>query len=165
MTNDKVLSTPSEKAQSEEAQATHRRFAVDCFNGTWDFLDKADRTKQENFDMIHMAHASRFHWGQIGTPLEFARGDWQLSRVYADLGMGKAARVYAQNCLEHCLENGIGDFDLAFAYEALARAYAVTGDQEKLHQSLDLATQAGDKIADEGDRTYFFDQLKTLSKS
>jgi hypothetical protein len=148
---------------SEEERATHRKFAAGCFNGTWDLLDKKDRAPQEDFDMIHMSHASRYHWGQIGTPLEFARGDWQLSRVYAVLGMGDTARTYAQNSLDHCLANGIGDFDLAFAYEALARACCINGDQKERDRYLALATQAGENISDEGDRIYFFKELKTVS--
>ena len=76
---------------SESLKEVHKKFAVDCFNGTWDLLDNKDRSREEDFNMIHMAHASRYHWGEIGTPLEFARGDWQISRVYAVLGMGAMA--------------------------------------------------------------------------
>jgi hypothetical protein len=60
---------------SENLKEMHKKFAVDCFNGTWDLLDNKDRSREEDFNMIHMAHASRYHWGEIGTPLEFARGD------------------------------------------------------------------------------------------
>lgn len=162
MSTENPANTTPEDTLANQVRATHRKFAVDCFNGTWDLLDKSDRNTQEDFDMIHMAHASRFHWGKIGTPLEFARGDWQISRVYAVLGMGEVARLYAQNSLEHCLANGIGDFDLAFAYEALARASSASGKPEELARFLELATQAGDRIGAEDDRTYFFQQLKTI---
>ena len=67
----------------------HKNEAVRCFNSTWDLLEKTDRTEAENRQMIHMAHASRFHWGEIGTPLQFGRGEWQVSRVYATLDMGE----------------------------------------------------------------------------
>jgi hypothetical protein len=147
---------------SEESQRLHRQFAVDCFNGTWGLLDKTDRTAEDNFKMIHMAHASRYHWGEIGTPLEFARGDWQISRVYAVLGMGEAAYMYAENCLKHCLENYIDDFDLAFAYEALTRASAILGDNAKLEEYKAQAKIAGEAIIDQGNRDYFFGELNTI---
>ena len=59
---------------TEEQKKIHHKLAVDCFNSTWSFLDKKDRTPEDDADMIHTAHASRYHWGQIGTPLEFQRG-------------------------------------------------------------------------------------------
>ena len=142
----------------------HREFAVQCFNGVWDLLEKSDRTKDKDAQMIHMAHASRYHWGQIGTPLEFARGDWQISRVYAVLGFGVMAFRYAKRCLDLCEENGIGDFDLAFAYEALARASAVSGDIVKGHGYLSLAEEAGKAIEKEDDREYFFNEFKSVSE-
>jgi hypothetical protein len=37
-------------------------------------LDKKNRTPEKNEKMIHAAHASRFHWSVIGTPLEFEKG-------------------------------------------------------------------------------------------
>ncbi|MGA2309766.1 MAG: hypothetical protein ABSG57_09500 [Candidatus Bathyarchaeia archaeon] len=60
----------------------HRKFAVDCFNLVWTLIDKKDRTKEEDDKMVHAAHASRFHWGEIGTSLEFERGEWQISSVH-----------------------------------------------------------------------------------
>ena len=41
--------------------------------------------------MLHAAHASRFHWGEVGEPVNFARGEWQISRVYAVLGRPEPA--------------------------------------------------------------------------
>ena len=124
-------------------QDLHRKFAVDCFNNTWTLIEKADRSPEDDARMIHMAHASRFHWSEIGTPLNFARGDWQISRVYAILGQGQNALAYAKNCLHLCIDNDFGDFDLAFAYEAAARAFAVLCDSKMTEKHLELAKKAG----------------------
>ena len=143
-------------------QALHRRFAIDLFNLVWDLLDKEDRTPEENDRMVHAAHASRFHWGEIGTPLEFERGEWQISRVYAILGRGEQALFHAQRCLDICEENDIGDWDIAFAYEALARAHAVAGNTSEADKFIQLGKEAGEKIKEKGDRDYFFDTLKDV---
>jgi len=145
-------------------QDFHRKFAVDCFNNTWTLIEKADRSPQDDARMIHMAHASRFHWGEIGTPLNFARGDWQISRVYAILGQGQNALTYAKNCLHLCNDNDFGDFDLAFAYEAAARAFAVLGDVKMTEKHRELAKKAGEIIAKEDDRKYFFNELETIAQ-
>ncbi|MBB5034625.1 hypothetical protein [Prosthecobacter vanneervenii] len=47
--------------------AFHKKMAVDLFNETWTLLDKTDRTPEEDARMSHLAHASRLHWGFVGT--------------------------------------------------------------------------------------------------
>lgn len=140
----------------------HKKFATNLFNLVWELLDKEERTTEENDKMLHAAHASRFHWGEIGTPLEFERGEWQISRVYAVLNHPQSAIYHAQRCLAICTDNGIGDFDIAFAYEALARAHAVAGEIEKSQEYIRLAEQAGEHIEDKDNREYFFSELRTV---
>ena len=143
----------------------HRELATQCFNGVWNLLEKRDRSKDDDAQMIRMAHTSRFHWGEIGTALEFARGDWQISRVYdAVLGFGVMAYKYAKTSLTLCEENGFGDFDLAFAYEALARACAVSGDMDRGRDYISLAKDAAAEIEKEEDREYFFSELESVSE-
>jgi len=140
-----------------------RKYAVELFNRTWDLLDKADRTPEEADEMVHAAHASRHHWGQIGTPLEFERGEWQISRVYATLGRAEPALYHAHRCIEICQDNNIADFDIAFAYEALARAHTIAGQSDKGREYLDLGRKAAEGIADDGDRQYTLGELKSVS--
>ena len=143
-------------------QEPHRSFATSLFNLTWDLLDKEGRTQEEDDTMIHAAHASRYHWDQIGTPLEFERGEWQISRVYSVLGHAEAALYHGQRCLEICQENDIADFDLAFAYEALARAHAVAGQGAKSREYIERADEAAQQIEEESTRDYFLSELQTV---
>jgi hypothetical protein len=62
-----------------------------------------------------------------------------------------------------CTENEIGDFDIAFAYEALTRAYAVAGDVGRGKEYVRLGEQAGARIQDKDNREYFLSELKTVS--
>ena len=140
----------------------HKKKAVDLFNLVWSFLDKKERTKQEDDKMVHAAHASRFHWGEIGTPLEFERGEWQISRVYSVLNRPQPALYHARRCLEICQENKIGDFDIAFAYEAMARAYAVAREKSEREKYIKLAKAAGEDIKGKEDKDYFLGDLKTI---
>jgi hypothetical protein len=140
----------------------HRKFAVESFNLTWSLLDKKDRTREDDDRMIHAAHASRFHWGEIGTPLEFERGEWQISRVYSVLKRSEPAIYHAKRCLEICKEHNIGDFDIAFAYEAMARAHEVAGNKTECERYVKLAKEAGEQIKKKEDRDYFFSELKTV---
>ncbi len=41
----------------------HEKFAKASFNKTWDLLEKKDRSPEEDNEMVHTAHSSRYHWG------------------------------------------------------------------------------------------------------
>lgn len=142
----------------------HRRLGVDLFNHTWTLLEKADRTPAEDDELLHATHASAYHWSRVGAPENLARGEWQVSRVNAVLGRGEAALHHARRCLDHCLEHGIGDWDLAYAYEALARAHKVAGDEAEYRRNLELARDAGTRIAEDDDREHLERDLADLAR-
>jgi len=142
----------------------HKQLAVASFNATWDLMDKGLRTAEENDMMVHTAHASRYHWGHVGGPTELERGDWQLSRVYALLGKPEEALHYAKHCLNTCQENGIGDFDLAFAYEAMARAYSLKENWSEVDRYTQLAKEAAEGIEDQGNKDHFLGELDSVPR-
>ena len=76
---------------------THRRLAASCFNKTWEYLRKPELTAEEAEEMIHVSHASFWHWKQVEdhTPLNIAIGTWQLARVYAVAGLPERAEHFA----------------------------------------------------------------------
>ena len=133
----------------------HRKQAVDLFNFTWTLIDKPDRTSAEDDLMIHAAHASRYHWGVAGTVVNYLRSDWQIAHVYTILHQSQATVHYARCCLDQCLAHHIGDFDLAYAYEGMARALACAGKTAEAQQAFRLAEQAGTQIAEADDRELF----------
>ena len=139
-----------------------RATAVELFNYTWTLLEKPDRTPREDDLMAHAAHASRFHWETVGEPVNHARGEWQLARVYAVLGRAEPALHHARRCLEICEEHGIGDFDLAYAYEALARAHGVAGDVSEAARFRELAEKAAEAVEEDDDREHLAADIASL---
>ena len=121
----------------------HRRLGVDLFNKTWTLMEKDERTAEEDDEMLHCAHASAYHWLQVGTAANRARSEWQCSRVYTVLGRAEPALHHAQRCLEICEAepDALEDWDLPFAYEALARAHAVAGDTAEARRYLELGAR------------------------
>ena len=51
-----------------------RALAMQLYNTTWDLIDKPERTRDEDDELLHRAHASRYHWGEVGTVANRARG-------------------------------------------------------------------------------------------
>ena len=136
-----------------------RQLGVDLFNEVWRLME----TREDDERMVNAAHASAFHWAAAPEckPENRARSEWQISRVYTVLGRGEPAVWHAQRCLEWCESAGIDDWDLAYAYEALARAHAVSGTGEADAWKA-KAREAGDAIADEEDREHFEEDYATL---
>ncbi|HTC85952.1 MAG TPA: helix-turn-helix domain-containing protein [Candidatus Acidoferrum sp.] len=148
--------------------AGRRRLAADLYNGTWTYLEMSDRTPAQTDQMIHMAHASRFHWGEVvaaggGQPANLARGEWLCSRVYAVLGRAEPALWHARRCLEINESNGIADWDIAGAYEAMARASIVAGDITAAREWAARARTACTEIAEPEDRENIEADIATLA--
>ena len=143
-------------------KAQHRKFAVEFFNGTWRLLEKRRRTPEEDLRMVHMAHASRYHWGVIGKPTNWAIGEWQVSHVYAVLRRGEPALYHAKRGLAVCHKAGLRDFYLAYAHEALARASLVAGRRGDARRHLARAKRAGSTIKEADDRKLFERDIATI---
>jgi hypothetical protein len=149
-------------APTEIDPTTRRTLAADLFNHTWTLLEKTDRTPAEDDEMIHCAHASRYHWGEVGEGVNLARGEWQCSRVYAVLGRSEPALWHARRCVATNEANGTADWDIAAAYEAMARAHLAAGDLGEVARWKAKATAALDGIADKDDREVIEGDLATL---
>lgn len=153
------MATAPERLDPDQEQ----RLAATLFNATWDLLEHADRTLDQDDEMLHLAHAARHHWGRVGTAVHRVRGEWQCSRVYAVLGRAEPALHHARRTLDLCTEHGIADFDLAYAYEAMARAEALAGDTEQAQAFLTSARQAVEQITEDDDREIVLADLATIT--
>src|SRR5512140_1373022 len=85
-----------------DLDAAHHFFAADCFNRTWELIERPSRSPQEDEQMLLLSLASIWHWTQRSdvAPKNLSVGHWQAARVYALLGQAENARRYAQRSLE-----------------------------------------------------------------
>jgi hypothetical protein len=140
----------------------HRQLGVDLYNEVWRLME----TREDDDRMLYAAYASAYHWSLAPEcePKNRARSEWQLSRVYTVLGRGEPALHHARRCLElteHDADN-MEDWDLPFAYEALARANGVAGADAEARRYESLARRSGADIVDLEDREHFEEALATL---
>lgn len=142
-------------------QMEHKKLAIELFNETWDLLDMDNRSDKDEALMIHKAHASLYHWLQAGKPIHFQRGEWMVSHVYSELKMKEPALFHANQCMKYTQENNIDDYDLVFAYEALARAYAI--EKDKLaNDYLKLGYHYLEQVKEDENRIYAKSQLDQI---
>lgn len=145
---------------------THRRLATSLFNHVWTLLETEDRSAEKDDEMIHAAHASRWHWGRTAVPdirQRLAVGEWQCSRVYAVLGRGEPALFHARRCLELAAGPGIEDWMVAASYEGMARACRAAGDAGAFDEWRGKAIEATAAIAEEEEREVIENDLATLA--
>ncbi len=130
---------------------------------TWSLLEKKDRSEQDDLRMVMFTKASLFHWklSPKFQPVNEQRGEWMISRVYSVMGKGEEALTHAEKTVELTKTHGFKDFDLAYAYECLARAYAVSGNKKERKKWYEKAKQAGDVISDKKDKKIFEGDLKS----
>ena len=141
----------------------HKKLGISYFNITWNLIDKENKTIEDKMQMIHYSHASRLHWELSDAPsLNIVRGEWQISHVYSLLGMGESALFHAQYVFDKTIENNYTDFDLVFAYEAMAYAYKVLGKNDLMDEYLDKGYSSIKQIQKKDDRDYCKTQLDII---
>ncbi len=156
---------PTSHPAPELAPEVHRALAAGLFNRTWDLLSIEGRSAEQDDEMVDTAHASAWHWRQVGNPANAARGHWLCSRVYAVLGRGEPAVHHARRAAEIIERGGEGieDWDAAAAAEAMARALSVTGDLAAAASWKARAIGALEGIAAAEDREVIERDLATLA--
>jgi hypothetical protein len=142
--------------------AEERAQAVSLFNHAWTLLDLPERTPDQDFDLIHCVHASRWHWGRVGGPQQWAVGEWQCARAHAVLGQAESSLLHAQRCLDLCREHDLHGFVVASAHEALARAHLVAGNVAAGQAERDRAAALAADLTDAADRAVIEADLATL---
>ena len=141
-----------------------RQLAVELFNRGWTLMETDERTEEQDDELINTAHASAYHWTQVGTPANRARSEWQLSRAYTVLDRPEPALHHARRCLAYCEENpeAIEDWDLPYAHEALARAHALAGEADVAGRHAAAARELAAGVAGAEDREHLEADLGTL---
>jgi hypothetical protein len=140
-----------------------RKLAAGLYNEVWRLMELAERTPEQTDAMIHAAHASRHHWAQVGAHPNLGRGEWLCSRVYWVLGRPEPALWHAHRCLE-LLEaaEDAEDWDLPAAYEGLARAYKVAGNDAEASKWAARGRESAAAISDPEDREQIEKDLRAL---
>lgn len=148
-----------------DLNAAHRWFAAECFNRAWEYIEKKQRTPEEDEEMIRLSLASSWHWAQRPDCTDTNRsvGLWQNARVYALVGQAENARRYGLMCLAISRSGGLPPFNLGYAYEALARAESVAGNHQRANELVAEARQLAAQVTDKEDRDLLLADLETIA--
>jgi hypothetical protein len=145
-----------------DAAGAHTAFAKAAFNGAWDLVDKTARSAEEDRQMLTLALASRWHWGEVGTPENKAIADWQVAHVASLIGNASLAVGFAQTAYDAVRANDLPDWLRASTAEGLARAQACAGDRTSYETYVNEARQLVERLDDEEDRELILGQLASI---
>jgi hypothetical protein len=137
----------------------HRWFAIEGNNLAWNLIEKKQRSPDDIDRLIHAAHASHWHWSEIGKPVNELRGLVLLTTAYCAAQRPEGARHFARRCLT--LSRSLGEeqtaFDRATSLACSAAAARLAGDDAEAGQLHAQALVAASAL-DADDRAVF-DQL------
>ena len=156
---------PVVEGAEEEVRPWHRRFAVDLFNRSWDLLEQGERSADEDAEMLAAAFGSAWHWQQVGTAENIALGDHQIAKIASHVGQPALALHYARRALEAIEIGHFGDWQVAAAYEGMARACAAAGDAAQRDYWVQRCTIALGAVPDAADRSVVAEQLLNLPRT
>jgi len=146
-----------------DLQDAHKYFSANCFNKTWEFIDKAgNRAVEDDMEMLHTAIASLWHWSQRAdvTAENLSVGYWQISRVYNLINQPHNAKTYGSLALKYAQE--LSPFYRGYAYETLARAEMILNNRSIMNVHLDEARAMLAQVEDEEDKQILSKDLETI---
>ncbi|MFZ0533564.1 MAG: hypothetical protein WAM09_10310 [Anaerolineales bacterium] len=147
-----------------DIQAAHKYFSAECFNRAWDFIDKPTRSKSEEDKLLQLSLASIWHWTQREdcTSTNLSVGYWQVSRAFSLLRQAGNAKHYGELCLEVSQGEAVLPFYRGYAYEALARAEMVAGNEDEVEKYLIQAHQVAAVLPDPEEKKQLLSDLATI---
>lgn len=139
------------EASVDPAGDWHRAQGIECNNGVWEMVG-AERTPDNDEEMLRRAYASAYHWQRAArrAPVNEVRAVYMLAKAQLLAGHPELSLRYADRCLAGCVEHELVDFDLAYAHEARARALDALGRTDESLAAWTVARAV--PIADPDDR-------------
>lgn len=152
-------------AQAAESMAVtepadHRALAVGYFNAAWSLIDRADRSADDDRDMLGLAFASRQHWIEAGgTEENLAVADWQVAHAASLAGFADVALAFAHAAVARV---DVPIWMQASAHEGLARAHAAAGDRDGYAAAKARCEDLLALVDDDEDRDLVASQLASI---
>ena len=149
-----------------DTSKAHKYFSAHFFNTTWSYIDKKERSDEDNEMMILNALSSLLHWKNRGdaTDTNLSISYWQISRVYSLANNAPEALYYANKCFDVSKDGKTPPFYLTYGYEALALAEFLNNNNEKSSQHLQLAYKESQNIEDVEEKLMVLVDLDALTK-
>jgi hypothetical protein len=136
----------------EEAEIWQRRLASQANNRAWELAELAERTPEDNEEMLQAAHAAMYCWKIVGTANNRAHAAQLVAHVYALLASPGPAKHYLAQSQPYFLGQACDAWEEAFAHAVAANVAAASGDREAHTRHYLAAESLVASLPDEVDR-------------
>ena len=140
-----------------------RQLAIDAYNQAQDLL-YADRSPEQDTELLTLAFVSKHFWKQAGGNMQFAISDWLVSRVFGELGFADLAVEFAVASLNYEDKN-FPHWTKASLHEGAARAFKSVGMEQECDRHVALAQEFLLLEESSADAQVIAEQLKDLLNS
>jgi hypothetical protein len=120
------------------------------------------RSREDDFELLSTAFASRYHWKFVGGEEQWVMADWMVSRAAAAIDEPSLAVTFAQLANDAVTTFEAPDWLLASCAEGLARALAAAGQVKQRDEWYAAAERLTALIVDEESRDLIADQLASV---
>jgi hypothetical protein len=148
----------------EVESVNHRDLAASTYNACWEYLEKPDRTADDDRELLTLAFTSRYHWSLASGEEQVIIANWMVSRAAAAVGKAALALDFAQLAYDQAQDADVPDWLIASVHEGLARAFAAAGDTPTRDKWCAAAVELVDRISDDESRELIAEQLASVPR-
>ena len=148
----------------EEMSLWQRRLAAQANNRAWRLAESADRTPEEDEDMVQAANAAMFFWKIVGNAGNRAHAAQLLAHVYALLRLPNPANHYWAQSKPFFLEQACEPWEKALALAVQSNVAAANGQSALQETSYKEAGRLIAGLPDPEDREILRATLQVIPK-
>lgn len=115
---------------ADETALWQRRLASQANNRCWSLSELAQRTPQEDEEMLQAAHAAMYFWNIAGKAKNHAHAAQLVAHVYALLQLPNPAKYYLAKAQPVFFGTDVEPWELALAHAVVANVAAASRDDE-----------------------------------
>jgi hypothetical protein len=145
----------------EDEPKWRRRLGSGANNRAWALSERPSRTREEDEEMLHAAHASAYLWSTVGNERNAALAHLLLGQVHSLLGNGVLAERFAQSASAFFADGG-APWELALVHAVAANAAYCSGDVVSHQQEYAAAQSAIESITNAEEKEIVLATLRVI---
>lgn len=132
---------------AEEIGLWQKRLASQANNRAWRLSESASRSREENSEMLHAAHAAMHFWSIVGNEGNKAHAQQLLAHVHALLGDSANAVSYLAASSAHFSGGQCAAWEVALSHAVAANVAASAQDWQRHREHYKKAEELHHRLA------------------
>ena len=148
----------------EDEPKWRRRLGSGANNRAWTLAEQLSRTREDDDEMLHAAHASAYLWSTVGNAQNAALANLLLGQVHALLGSAAPAARFSRSASEFFTGRDSEPWELALTHAVAANAAHCSGNAQSHQTEYAAAVRAIETIADAEEREIILATMRVVPK-